>query len=136
MCRSYICRLCSTYGAGIIDRGSSLATARCSFRSGGRALVTAPHIRYSSPPPLAKCRFWSNGFCHSLPNLAMAGRGRGGCILYAVAHSTACGHRMAHRKWEKNEATVAWPSCACLQLSFFPFPVGHPMSTGCTSTSL
>ena len=36
---------------------------------------------------------------------------------------------------ETNLATnkhVAWPSCVWLQLSFFPFPVGHPMSAGCT----
>ena len=40
-----------------------------------------------------------------------------------------CPHEM-----ERNEATanpVAWPSCAWLQLSFSPFPVGHPMSAGC-----
>ena len=37
---------------------------------------------------------------------------------------------------ERNEATakhVAWPSSAWLQLSFFPFPVGNPMSAGCSS---
>ena len=27
---------------------------------------------------------------------------------------------------------VAWPSCAWLQLTFFPFPVGNPKSAGCT----
>ena len=27
---------------------------------------------------------------------------------------------------------VAWLSCAWLLLSFFLFPVGHPMSAGCT----
>ena len=40
---------------------------------------------------------------------------------------------------ERNEATakpVAWPSCAWLQLSFFPFPVGNPMSAGCMPMAL
>ena len=39
------------------------------------------------------------------------------------------------QEMERNEATdkhVAMPSCAWLQLSFFPFPVLHPMSAGCT----
>ena len=43
---------------------------------------------------------------------------------------------MARRKWIdtklKPSMLPAWPSCAWLQLCFFPFPVGHPMSTGCT----
>ena len=30
---------------------------------------------------------------------------------------------------------VAWPSCAWLQLIFFPFPVGNPMSAGCILSS-
>ena len=39
---------------------------------------------------------------------------------------------------ERNKATakpVAWPSCAWLQLSFSPFPVGHPMFAGCIGTT-
>ena len=28
---------------------------------------------------------------------------------------------------------VAWPSCAWLQLNFSPFPVGRPMSAGCST---
>ena len=35
---------------------------------------------------------------------------------------------------ERNQAApkhVAWPSCAWVHLSFFPFSVGHPMSAGC-----
>ena len=38
------------------------------------------------------------------------------------------------QEMERNEAKakpVAWPSCAWVQLSFFPFPVGNPMSAGC-----
>ena len=31
---------------------------------------------------------------------------------------------------------VAWPSCAWLQLIFFPFPVGNPMSAGCRSRKI
>ena len=27
---------------------------------------------------------------------------------------------------------VSWPNCAWRLLSFFPFPVGHPMSASCT----
>ena len=38
----------------------------------------------------------------------------------------------------KNEETaqhVAWPSCAWLLLSFFPFPVGHPVAHRCLMTT-
>ena len=36
---------------------------------------------------------------------------------------------------ERNQATakpVAWPSCAWVLLSFYPFPVGHPEHEHCT----
>ena len=39
------------------------------------------------------------------------------------------------QEMERNKATakhVAWPSCAWVRLSFFPFPVGHPMSPDCS----
>ena len=39
------------------------------------------------------------------------------------------------QEMERNEATakhVAWPSCAWLLLSFFPYPVGHPEHEHCT----
>ena len=42
------------------------------------------------------------------------------------------------QEMERNEATakhVAWPSCAWLQLTFFPYPVGHPEHEHCTPLS-
>ena len=39
---------------------------------------------------------------------------------------------------ERNKATakhVAWPSCAWLLLSFFPYPVGHPEHEHCMGTT-
>ena len=45
--------------------------------------------------------------------------------------STACGHRIPHRKWKQFKQHVAWLRCAWVLLSFFPYPVGHPMSAGC-----
>ena len=44
---------------------------------------------------------------------------------------TACGHRIDHRKWKeiKLQPGTADPS---LLPNFFPFPVSHPMSAGCT----
>ena len=38
------------------------------------------------------------------------------------------------QEMERNEATAkhdAWPSCAWLLLSFFPYPVGHPEQEQC-----
>ena len=54
-------------------------------------------------------------------------------ITFHIRHCTACGHRMAHRKW-KEIRQQAWISCAWLQFNFFPFPVVNPMSAGCTLT--
>ena len=40
------------------------------------------------------------------------------------------------QEMERNEATakhIAWPSCAWLLLTFFPYPVGHPDHVHCTA---
>ena len=59
-----------------------------------------------------------------------------GKINFTHPLCTACGHRMAHRKWKETKQEpslfVAWSSCAWLQLSFFTIPVGNPMSAGCS----
>ena len=46
---------------------------------------------------------------------------------------TACGHRIADRKWKeiKQQPGTAGQH-AWLLLSFFPFPVGHPEHEHCT----
>ena len=50
--------------------------------------------------------------------------------------STVCGHRLAHRKWKEikqQPSMLPGPALSgCMQLSFSPFPVGHPMSADCT----
>ena len=75
------------------SRPSTRLAARCSFGSVGRS-----YIRYSAAPSSAKCRFWSNGFRHSLTIPAMANVGRvrmqkGGYILYCWVGIEL------HRKW-------------------------------------
>ena len=69
------------------------------------------------------------------------GRGRyiqntitGSRHTYLLTDITVCGHRMAHRKWKE---TKQQPSMLPdPELSFFPFPVGHPMSADCTGAKV
>ena len=48
--------------------------------------------------------------------------------LQFAHYITACGHRIAHRKWKETKLQRhSWArQQAWLLFSFFPFPVGHP----------
>ena len=56
------------------------------------------------------------------------------CLIWHGVYTTACGHRMAHRKWKETKQQPGTAGPSNMLLSFFPFPVGLPMSAGCTVT--
>ena len=67
-------------------------------------------------------------------------RGRQGTQCNALSHTAPGVYRVdVAPEMERNEATAkhaAWPSCAWLQLNFFPFPAGHPPHPPCTGVTL
>ena len=55
-------------------------------------------------------------------------------LKLCLCRSTACRHRMAHMKWKETKLQPSMLPGSVVPgslLSFFPFPLGHPMSAGC-----